>query len=935
MATVLLLVIILKPFSKAVQRLSGTDYVYYNQTSDSNGYAVDYGGVIDMVTYSKPGQVEIVVHQSANYIFTFSVKENSRNSKNVPVSILKNNQKVDSLTLAVESQKAKIHLRKNDYFKVKLHGSGLDHTEIEIKMQKRTTARQLGVYVICVLWILLGLYYLRQVSFWNFITPSLAFLLAVYSEHLYAVKDWFVPMVGFVLVTYSLILVRHQLQRLKLGFVKGIFVLIYDYALIAFSIGISGFVWHYKFYGYRLDFDSLVAVFQSNWTETWEFLWSMLPIWMWLPVLALILLPVFLLYFSRNNTGKPLSSKVVFLTFGLIGIGLSSKSQFIGEFIRAYSQYYEEIAKFNEVQSAFHKQSNLVAEKNEKGETYVIVIGESQAKEHMSLYGYYKKTTPVLDKLYKNGDLAVLRNAYSSHTHTVMVLRDALTLSNQYNGLDYTQVPTLMNVLKAAKVKTVWLSNQVKLSNWDNMVSAIATGCDKQIYTNKQIGETVSGSPYDEVLLPELQKELTNGKKGENKVIFVHLMGNHGKYSERYPENFTKLKSRGKADYGLVDDLEMWESYDNSIKYNDSIVGEIIELVNSSNTHPSSICYFADHGEDLRQNRGHNVGMFTYRMTQIPMFVWSNEAWKSKYSAKNAAMYGVKDKLFSNELFFQFALDWMNVETPFRNVKLDLLSDSFNLVNPRVREGRIAYDTNANPYVSIKKNLAFITKSGTNRIGAHRVDSYGKLSDVENAGMQFIEMDVKLDTKNNRIEVGHGEDHVMSGQSLTKFLSEMDTTIKKVWLDVKNLNESNVALFNVKFTEARRVLNRKVDFIVETSSSKPFVANISNPDYQVSFYIHSEEFLGKSEEEKRRKFGEIARRVSMQKLNSVSFDAVMYEDVVRYLYPQLPSKITVHLWDTNIEMHQSGLEESLQNKVWWNDSRVQSILLSFDSPYNL
>lgn len=58
---------------------------------------------------------------------------------------------------------------------------------------------------------------------------------------------------------------------------------------------------------------------------------------------------------------------------------------------------------------------------------YVVVIGESHTKDHMSAYGYDKDTAPWLTKMRDNGRAVIMERAYSCHTHTTPVLSYALT----------------------------------------------------------------------------------------------------------------------------------------------------------------------------------------------------------------------------------------------------------------------------------------------------------------------------------------------------------------------------------------------------------------------------------------------------------------------------------------------------------------------------
>ena len=59
--------------------------------------------------------------------------------------------------------------------------------------------------------------------------------------------------------------------------------------------------------------------------------------------------------------------------------------------------------------------------KNAAG-VYVLVIGESQSKGHMSAYGYHRPTTPCFNQSKTSMALLLFDNAYSCHSHTVPVL---------------------------------------------------------------------------------------------------------------------------------------------------------------------------------------------------------------------------------------------------------------------------------------------------------------------------------------------------------------------------------------------------------------------------------------------------------------------------------------------------------------------------------
>ena len=69
---------------------------------------------------------------------------------------------------------------------------------------------------------------------------------------------------------------------------------------------------------------------------------------------------------------------------------------------------------------------------SEQPQTHIFIIGESATRNHMSIYGYPRNTTPVLDSL--RDELAVFTNVISSHVQTQASLRVALTAAAANDG---------------------------------------------------------------------------------------------------------------------------------------------------------------------------------------------------------------------------------------------------------------------------------------------------------------------------------------------------------------------------------------------------------------------------------------------------------------------------------------------------------------------
>lgn len=116
---------------------------------------------------------------------------------------------------------------------------------------------------------------------------------------------------------------------------------------------------------------------------------------------------------------------------------------------------------------------------------YILAIGEPQDRNHISAYGYKRKTTPWLSSVLKNVPNSILfSNAFPNHSHTVQSLTYALTSKSQYNSNRLQDCPSLIELANAAGYETYWVSNQVKISAWDTPVSLIASMADHQIFIN-------------------------------------------------------------------------------------------------------------------------------------------------------------------------------------------------------------------------------------------------------------------------------------------------------------------------------------------------------------------------------------------------------------------------------------------------------------------
>lgn len=249
---------------------------------------------------------------------------------------------------------------------------------------------------------------------------------------------------------------------------------------------------------------------------------------------------------------------------------------------------------------------------------YVIVIGESATKHHWGLYGYIRNTTPMVGK---RNNIFLFKNAVSSSSSTLIALTQSLTIQdNNGNKL------SLVDFFNKSGFSTELYSNQPEGGRYDTALGYLFNNIQKKYYTAK-FGQYAK---YDANTVNRAIEAIKNSSGPT--VIFIHLLGSHVDFYDRYPEEFSIFASddivkdktyiprraRKKAAMRI-------NSYDNSIYYTDFLLDKIIDTVEKSGRY-SFIAYFSDHGEENFEFRNHygRGGLNSKIIYDIPMIIWTS-----------------------------------------------------------------------------------------------------------------------------------------------------------------------------------------------------------------------------------------------------------------------------------------------------------------------
>lgn len=379
-----------------------------------------------------------------------------------------------------------------------------------------------------------------------------------------------------------------------------------------------------------LHVDVLAAIVATNPTEAKEYMSAYLTIER-VSLILFVLFFLFTIFYYLNklqiritNVAKILVSVIVIVTT-IVSI-VNYKNLLLGNI------YFLLRTEAPDLSEYLH--NPVVVSNGETPNYVVLVVGESFAKSHSSLYGYEKNTNPLLDEMVKDSSLYVYENVAAACTKTIQAFKSIMTsyVDEMSDSIKWYECITLIEIMKKNDYKTVWLSNQIRKSYFDNEVSRYAALCDEQVFADERNGV----STYDECLLP-ITKEYVNNAVS-HQFIIINLMGSHLDYSERYPQTrsvFTKEDyAFSHPDLSSASKTTLAE-YDNSILYNDSVVYEIMRTFEKDD---AVVVYFPDHGQDIfntsNEYAGHGLNGNAESINwavDIPLMIYTSPLFKQKH----------------------------------------------------------------------------------------------------------------------------------------------------------------------------------------------------------------------------------------------------------------------------------------------------------------
>ncbi len=300
-----------------------------------------------------------------------------------------------------------------------------------------------------------------------------------------------------------------------------------------------------------------------------------------------------------------------------------------------------------------------------KSITTVLAIGEALRKDKMGIYSPELDTTPRLEQFISNNPdhFLVFADAIASACYTRVSVPSLLSVSPTVEFHEITKHPSIIRIAETAGLPVSIISNQKKSGMNDSFIAAYFEDASRRNYLSR------SEFSYDERLVKELKAELDETQSMESMFI-LRLAGSHWPYAKTYP-----------GETGHYSSEENVNDYLNSVRYNDSVMRQLVDLVMSVD-YPVVMVYLSDHGEYLDDfgdgKFGHGFRRFITRFeTDIPFFIICNDRFLAEYPNEHSRMKSHRSKKISLDNLSHTLLGLNGLFDSSYRAEYDLSSEKF------------------------------------------------------------------------------------------------------------------------------------------------------------------------------------------------------------------------------------------------------------------
>lgn len=267
--------------------------------------------------------------------------------------------------------------------------------------------------------------------------------------------------------------------------------------------------------------------------------------------------------------------------------------------------------------------ANIHEGNGEKRELIIFVLGETARADHFQLNGYQKETNPNLSKIDNVVSYQHVSSCGTSTGISVPCLYSPVS-RQEYQSNSIKTHENALDVLARLGVNILWRDN-------NSSSKGVAERVAYQNFRSPNLNPECKPECRDIGMLSNLEQYIESKEEGDI-LIVLHQMGSHGpEYFKRYPKSFEHFSPTCKNNkLGKCTQQEIMNAYDNTIRYTDYFLSEVIHLLKKYDaSFETAMLYVSDHGESLGENGVYLHGL-PYRFApdsqkQVPLIMWTGQ----------------------------------------------------------------------------------------------------------------------------------------------------------------------------------------------------------------------------------------------------------------------------------------------------------------------
>lgn len=299
----------------------------------------------------------------------------------------------------------------------------------------------------------------------------------------------------------------------------------------------------------------------------------------------------------------------------------------------------------------------------------VFVVGETARAANFSLGGYGQNTNPRLSQrdVFYFGDV---RSCGTSTAVSVPCMFSVLP-RGEFDLSEARRTDSVLDIMQRAGIAVTWVENQVSCKGVCDRVP-LRRGNEFHPESCKD-GECLDDAML--FALADLLPQVTT-----DAAIFLHTMGSHGPtYHHRVtPEHEVFQPTCATEHIETCTDVQIVNSYDNSIVYTDYILDSLIQqLVAQQDRFDAVLVYVSDHGESLGEGglylHGQPYLIAPDVQKQVPMLLWFSADAPARLALDTGCLRKRLQEPVSHDHIAHTLMGLNDVKTSVYRPNLDLL----------------------------------------------------------------------------------------------------------------------------------------------------------------------------------------------------------------------------------------------------------------------